>query len=125
MEYLREALTNGISNEAIEATIVKVLTKSDELKITPNQMYKMIDTYISMKDTPNTLNPKYISDYVEKNNSKIIAVLESGLTAEEIREAMEYRLSTSDRNLPFAAKLISETKSHDFKNQRHNQKELL
>lgn len=123
-ENVKEAIENGISGEAVEATLEDMINKSDGLSKTPSQIKDAVETIVDMKELENTkTNEAYASNFVKNNSEKIESALNDGISAKEITDTLVKETNEKERKrLPFIVKLISKMKKKELKLNKENTK---
>jgi len=120
-EYIREAITEGISADAVESTLGDVISKSDETGKTPTQVKEVVETIVDMKENENTkIDEQYASDFVKKNSEKIESALSDGISTKEIATTLvnstnEATNKKGKKHLNFIVNLISKMKKKELK----------
>lgn len=111
--FIRDAIENGISAASVNLTISNMLNKTDTYKMTPKQIKNVIETIVDTKTNSNTVNStNFSSDYIRKNNNKIIAALNNGIEPNEIVNSIS---NVEGKKLKFTVKLISKMKKQELR----------
>ena len=118
---IKEAINSGISNEAVGATLDDVINVADSKEKVPVQVKNTVAAIVEMKsDVENKIDPNYASEYVKKNNEKISAALEEGITPKEVANTLINSTEKSNskkgkKHLKFIVRLISKMKRKELK----------
>ena len=120
-EYIKEAISDGISADAVESTLGDVISKFDEIGRTPKQVKEVVETIVDMKEKENTkIDERYASDFVKKNSEKIESALNDGISPKEVATTLvnstnEATNRKGKKHLNFIVKLISKMKKKELK----------
>ena len=120
-EYIKYAIEEGISAEAVQSTLSDVINKINDKGETPKQVQNTIETIADMKKTvENIYNEQYQSDFVKENNEKINSALNEGVEPEEIATALIDSVENANtkedkQDLKFTVNFISKMKEKDLK----------
>ena len=88
-ELFKEAVSKGIDNDAVMATLDELLNKMSENEITKDVFKEAIEIIILFKDKCNdSTNIEFSSTYLKNNGSKLIAALEKGISSSEISDSI-------------------------------------
>ena len=111
-EYLRSAINDGISHQAITSTINSVLNKSDEYGTTPRQLTALLSSIAYMKNSvENHFDNNYHSKFVKANNMKLSSAITDGISPFEVAKAFDGAIEIFDmRSISFLIKLVSNMK---------------
>lgn len=118
---IKEAINSGISKEAVGATLEDVVNVADTKEKVPVQVKNTVAAIVELKsDVENKIDPNYASDFVKKNNEKITAALEEGITPKEVATTLINSTEKSNskkgkKHLKFIVRLISKMKRKELK----------
>ena len=112
-EYLSDAISNGLSGEAVNSTLEDVVAKADELGKTPVQLKKSVEVITEMKsDIEKSNNEEYKSTLVKENSERIKCALADGITPVEVQTTLNKSLEdTGNEHLNFIVKLLAKMKN--------------
>ena len=112
-EYLSDAISNGLSGEAVNSTLEDVVAKAEELGRTPDQLKKSVEVITEMKsDIEKSNNEEYKSTLVKENSERIKSALADGITPVEVQTTLNKSLEdTGNEHLNFIVKLLAKMKN--------------
>lgn len=128
-EYVKDAINNGISADAVSNTVEDMLKKSGEIGTTPKQVKESIETIADMKKGVNSeVDMNYSSELVKNNSNKIKDALNEGIEPDEVATTLinstnNANSKSSKRKLNFIVKLISKMKKKELVLDRQNTNE--
>ena len=120
-EKIKNAAIDGISADAIEATLEDVINVSNTKGKVPTQVKDTIEAIVEMKkDIQNIKDEQYASNFVKENNQKITSALNEGISANEIAVTLVNSTNNSNtkqgkKHLKFIVNLISKMKKKELK----------
>jgi len=126
-EYIKQAIDQGISAEAVETTLNDIINKTNEKGETPKQVKSAIETIVDMKkNVEKTYNEQYQSDFVKENSEKINSALNEGVEPEEVAATLIDSTNNANtkedkQDLKFTVNLISKMKEKDLKLNKEKQ----
>ena len=118
---IRSAVTEGISGEAVEATLEDVINTSDFRGKTPIQVKNTVEAIADMKSNVDSKRDEsYASELFKENGERIQAAINDGITPQEVAITLVNATNNSDTKkgkgvLSFFVKLISKMKVKDIK----------
>ena len=126
---IKQATIEGISGDAIEATLEDMVNISDSKGKIPSQVKDTVEAIVEMKkDTENKVDPTFASEFVKENNEKIKIALNEGISPKEVTTTLVN--STSDatnrkgkKYLNFIVRLISKMKKKELKLRKEKDKQ--
>ena len=119
-EYLSDAISNGVSGEAVNSALEDVVAKVEELGKTPDQLKESVEVITEMKsDLEKSNSGEYKSNLVKENSERIKSALEDGITPVEVQTTLNKSLNDTDtkkgkKHLNFIVKLISKMKKKEL-----------
>lgn len=128
-KLIRDALTNGISSDAVEETLQDVISVAEKRDEIPPQVKDVVKVIVEMKqDKENKIDQTFTSDFVKENNEKINSAIRDGIEPQEIavvltRSTQNASTNSDKRNLKFSVNLISKMKKKELKLKKVNESE--
>jgi len=128
-EVLKEAISSGITGEAVSTTIGDIVNKTEVNGSNPIQVKRTIETIIHMKKNVNSIpDKKYASSLVSSNIEKIKSALNDGISPNEIAQTLMESVEKANSRrtksrLKFITKLIVKIKQKELVLQNKNQME--
>lgn len=120
-ENIKNATIDGISADAIEATLEDVVNVSTSKGMIPAQVKDTVEAIVEMKkETQNIKDEQFASEFVKQNNQKITSALNEGISAKEVAITLVNSTNNSNtkqgkRHLKFIVNLISKMKKKELK----------
>lgn len=120
-ELIKNAITEGVSEDAVESTLEDIINKSDEIAKTPEQVKEVVETIVDMKEVQNEqIDERFASDFVKNNSTKIESALTEGITPKEVATTLVNSTNNATnrkgkRHLNFIIRLISKMKKKELK----------
>lgn len=118
---IKSAVMEGISGEAVGATLGDVVNTSDSKGNTPKQVKYTVEAIANMKsDVESKTDESYASELFKENGERIQAAINDGITPKEVATTLVNATNNSNTKkgksvLRFFVKLISKMKAKDLK----------
>lgn len=118
---IKEAISTGISNEAVGATLEDVINTSDFKGRTPIQVKDTVEAIVEMKsDVEVKTDESYASNLFKENNKRIESALNEGITPKEVATTLVNSTNNSNtkkgkNHLRFLVNLISKMKKKELR----------
>ena len=119
-EYLKDAINDGVSGEAITSTLEDLIEKVELSGKTPKQLKETVDVITEMKsDVKEINNENYSSTLVKENSEKIKSALSDGIASNEVVKGLTTSLNNSNtrkgkEHLNFISNLITKIKRKEL-----------
>ena len=118
---IKSAVMEGISGEAVGATLEDVMNTADFRGKTPAQVKDTVEAIVDMKsDVESKTDESYASDLFKENSGKIESALNEGITPKEVATTLVNATNNSNtkkgkKGLRFLVNLISKMKAKHLK----------
>ena len=118
---IKSAVMEGISGEAVGATLEDVMNTADFRGKTPAQVKDTVEAIVDMKsDVESKMDESYASDFFKENSGKIESALNEGITPKEVATTLVNATNNSNTKkgkigLRFLVNLISKMKAKHLK----------
>lgn len=119
-DILKDAISNGIDSNAVNATIGDVISYSDKINNSPKQVKDVLETIVEMKKNVNSIpDKKYASEMVRNNSERIKSALNEGISPSEIAQTLMESVEKANNRrtksrLKFITKLIVKMKQKEL-----------
>ena len=118
---IKSATMEGISGEAVGATLEDVISVADSKGTTPMQVKDTVEAIVDMKsDVVNKNDESYASELFKEKSSKIESAINEGITPKEVATTLVNSTNNSNsrkgkNRLRFLVNLISKMKKKELK----------
>ncbi|MBQ2946423.1 MAG: hypothetical protein IJE04_01035 [Bacilli bacterium] len=118
---IKNATIEGISGEAVGATLEDVISVADSKGATPMQVKDTVEAIVEMKsDVENKNDEKYASELLKENSGKIEEAISTGITPKEVATTLVNSTNNSNTRkgkncLRFLVNLISKMKKKELR----------
>ena len=123
---IKSAVTEGISGEAVSATLEDVINATDSKGKTPQQVKAAVEAISDMKsDIESKRDESYASELLKENGERIQSAINDGITPKEVATTLVNASNNSNTKkgkigLRFLVNLISKMKAKNLKLEKEN-----